>query len=151
MKIAIGADHAGYELKEKLKDHLQKEGYEIVDSGATSYDPDDDYPRFAAAVARAVARGEAERGIVVCDSGIGVDIAANKVPGVRSALVHDEHLARLTREHNDSNVLSLGAMLLDEEKAKRITKAWLETEFSEAERHRRRVGEIEEMEKEMPR
>lgn len=146
MKVAIGADHAGFELKEKLKNYLEDEGYEVHDAGALAYEPLDDYPLYAAPVAEMVASGEADRGILVCDSGIGVDIVANKVPGVRSALVHDEQLAVLTRQHNDTNVLSIGAMFVNEEKAKRIAKNWLETEFSGAERHARRINEIEELE-----
>lgn len=147
MRIAIGADHAGYELKEKLKRYLKGEGYELTDVGAHSYLPHDDYPEYAMAAAEMVANGEADRGILVCDSGIGVDIVANKLPGVRSALVHDEELARITRQHNDTNVLSLGAMFMDEGKAGRIAKNWLETEFSGAERHERRIEEIRELER----
>lgn len=147
MKIAIGADHAGFELKEKLREFLQEEDYEVIDAGALAFEPGDDYPVYAAQVARMVATGEAERGILVCDSGIGVDIVANKFPGVRSALVHDEELARTTRQHNDTNVLSLGAMMINDDKARRIVTNWLETEFSHAERHQRRVEEIEELER----
>ena len=146
MKIAIGADHAGFELKEKLKDYLKSEGYDVVDLGPNEYEPGDDYPLYAAPVARMVGDGEVDRGVLVCDSGIGVDIVANKISGVRSALVNDEELAKLTRMHNDTNVLSLGAMFVDDEKAKRIVKNWLETDFSNAERHMRRIQEIEELE-----
>lgn len=146
MKIAIGADHAGFELKEKLKDYIKQEGHEVVDVGPSEYDPGDDYPLYAAPVAKMVGGGEADRGVLVCDSGIGVDIVANKIQGVRSALVNDEELARLTRQHNNTNVLSLGAMFLDEEKAKRVVKNFLETEFSGAERHERRIKQIEELE-----
>jgi len=149
MKIAIGADHAGYELKEKLKDFLIDENHEVTDVGAATYNRDDDYPIFAAEVGRMVSKGEVDRGIVVCDSGIGVDIVANKFPGVRSALVHDEELAKQTREHNDTNVLALGAMFMDDEKAERIAEIWLETDFSGADRHRRRVEEIERMEQQI--
>jgi ribose 5-phosphate isomerase B len=148
MKIAMGADHAGYELKEKLKEYLKREGYDVIDVGAHEYQPGDDYPVYAAAAAEKVARGEADRGVVVCDSGIGVYIVANKVPGVRSALVHNEDLAARTREHNDTNVLALGSMSLGEDEAKRIAKTWLETAFSHGERHERRVREIEQLEKE---
>lgn len=147
MRIAIGADHAGFQLKEKLREFLQEEDYEVVDVGPSAFDPGDDYPVFAAEVGRMVSGGEAERGVLVCDSGIGVDIVANKFPGVRSALVHDEELARTTRLHNDTNVLSLGAMMVDEDKARRIVTNWLETDFSGEERHQRRVEEIEELER----
>ncbi len=147
MKVAIGADHAGFELKEKLREYLRDEDYEVIDVGPAAFEPGDDYPVYAAQVGRMVSTGEADRGILVCDSGIGVDIVANKFTGVRSALVHDEELARLTRQHNDTNVLSLGAMFLDDDKARRIVSNWLETEFSHAERHQRRVDEIEELER----
>lgn len=147
MKIAIGADHAGYRLKEKIKSFLEMEGHEVVDVGAHIYEPTDDYPQFAIPTAEMVANGEVDRGILVCDSGIGVDIAANKFPGVRSALVHDEQLAVQTRLHNDSNILSLGAMFMDENKANRIVKNWLETEFSGVERHQRRIDEIRNLER----
>lgn len=146
MKIAIGADHAGYELKEKIKDFLVSEGHDVTDVGPKNYDPGDDYPLYAAAAAKMVSEGKVDRGIVICDSGIGVDIVANKLPGVRSALVHDEELAIRTRQHNDTNVLSLGAMYVDAEKAKRIVRNWLETPFSNAERHSRRIRQIEEIE-----
>lgn len=148
MKIAIASDHAGFELKEKLKGFLQQEGHDVVDVGPEAYQPGDDYPKYAGPAAEMVADGKVERGIVICDSGIGVDIVANKVPGVRSALVHDEELAKLTRQHNDTNVLALGSMFVDEDKAARITKNWLETEFSGAERHSRRIGEIANFERE---
>lgn len=147
MKITIAADHAGFELKEKLKDYLMQEGYEVVDVGAHEFQKSDDYPEYAAPAAIMVGNGEVERGILVCDSGIGVDIVANKVPGVRSALVHDEELARITRQHNDTNVLSLGSMFMDEDKAKRIVKNWLDTEFSHVDRHERRVNEITDLER----
>ncbi|MBI2844286.1 MAG: ribose-5-phosphate isomerase [Armatimonadetes bacterium] len=146
MKIAIAADHAGYELKERLKSYLTHEGHNVVDLGPESYEPTDDYPDYAIPAAEMVARGEADRGILVCDSGIGVDIAANKIPGVRSALVHDEELAKLTRQHNDTNVLSLGSMFVDETKARKIVKNWLDTPFSRAERHERRIRKIEKLE-----
>ena len=148
MKIAIASDHAGFDLKEKLKAYLGEEGHDVVDVGPENYEPGDDYPKFAAPAAEMVARGDADRGIVICDSGIGVDIVANKVPGIRSALVHDEELAKLTREHNDSNVLALGTIFVDEEKAKRIADNWLNTDFSGAERHTRRINQIADIEKE---
>lgn len=147
MKIAIGADHAGFELKEKLREFLQEEDYEIIDVGPTAFQPGDDYPIYAAQVGRLVSTGEVDRGILVCDSGIGVDIVANRFPGVRSALVHDEEMAKITRQHNDSNVLSLGAMIVDPDKAQRIVTNWLETEFTHAERHQRRIEEIEELDR----
>jgi ribose 5-phosphate isomerase B len=148
MRISIAADHAGFELKEKLKDYLEQQGNEVEDAGPKAFQPGDDYPDYAGPAAEMVGTGKVERGIVICDSGIGVDIVANKIPGVRSALVHDEELAKLTRQHNDSNVLALGALFVDEEKAKRIVKNWLETPFSGAERHERRIAKIKQFEKE---
>lgn len=149
MKIAIGADHAGFELKEQIREMLEDEDYEVIDVGPFEFDKDDDYPIYAGNVAKAVSEGEADRGILVCDSGIGVDIVANKFPGVRSALVHDEELAKITRIHNNSNVLSLGSLFVDEDKAARIVHNWLETEFSGADRHERRIHEISEIEKQL--
>lgn len=149
MKIAIGADHAGFHMKENLKEYLKQEGHDVVDVGALEYKPGDDYPAYAATAAEMVANGDADRGIVVCDTGIGVDIVANKIPGVRSALVHNTELATRTREHNDTNVLSLGAVTLDYDTARQISKIWLETPFSDAERHKRRIQEIEELEDEL--
>lgn len=149
MKIAIGSDHAGFELKERIRGMLEDEDYEVIDAGPHEYDKYDDYPIYAGQVAKMVSEGEADRGILVCDSGIGVDIVANKFPGVRSALVHEERLAKTTREHNDSNVLCLGALFVDEAKAEQIVHNWLETEFSGAERHKRRVHEIEEIENQL--
>lgn len=146
MRIAIAADHAGYYLKEKLKDYLRQEGYQLIDVGAYSFDQSDDYPDFAASAASKVSEGEADRAILICDSGIGVDIVANKFPGVRSALVNDEELAKLTRQHNDTNALALASMYLDESKARRIVRNWLDTPFSNADRHARRLRKIREIE-----
>ena len=147
MKVALGADHAGFELKEKIKQFLVEQGHEPADAGAMSFDPGDDYPFFAEKAAEMVADGKADRGIVVCNTGIGVDIVANKVPGVRSALVHNEELAKRTRQHNDTNVLALGAMFLDEDQARGIVQNWLDTDFSGADRHSRRIREIADIER----
>lgn len=149
MKIAIGADHAGFELKERIRGLLEDEDYEVIDEGPYEFQQFDDYPIYAEKVARLVSRGEVERGILVCDSGIGVDIVANKFPGVRSALVHDPELAKITRQHNNTNVLSLGAMFIEPEKAEQIVRNWLETDFSNAERHERRIAEIEALERQL--
>lgn len=146
MKIAIGADHAGYEEKEKIKETLSSLGVEIVDFGTDS--PESvDYPPFAERVARAVADGEADRGILFCGSGQGMAIAANKVKGVRAALAWNPEIAALSRRHNDANVLSLPARFIDPLTAAETVKAFLESEF-EGGRHERRVREIEEIEKE---
>lgn len=145
MKIAMGADHAGFELKQKLKQHLQSLGFEVQDEGTNSTESVD-YPDFARAVGEDVTRKTTERGILVCGSGIGMAIAANKVPGVRAASVSSEQEARLSREHNDANVLAIGARLLDESTAMNIVDTWLKTEFAGG-RHQRRVDKITEIER----
>jgi ribose 5-phosphate isomerase B len=140
MMIAIGSDHAGFELKEKIKSELARQGFHLTDAG-TSSTASVDYPDFAKAVGESVARGESERGILVCGSGIGMAIAANKVPGVRAANVSSELEAQLSREHNDANVLALGARLLGEGTAFKIIETWLRTAFAGG-RHQRRVDKI---------
>ena len=142
MKIAIGADHGGFPLKEELADILRQAGHEVEGLGAHQYDSQDDYPDFALAVARAVVDGQARRGIVVCGSGVGASVAANKVKGARAALCHDTYSARQGVEHDDLNVLCLGGHVVGIELAKDITKAYLEAEFSGEERHRRRLSKI---------
>jgi ribose 5-phosphate isomerase B len=140
MKIAIGSDHAGYEGKERAKRALESLGVEVSDRG--TYGPESvDYPDFGAAVGRAVAAGEVERGVLLCGSGIGVSIAANKIAGVRAALCWNEETARLARQHNDANVLCLGARLIEPEEATRIIRAFVETDF-EGGRHQRRVDKL---------
>lgn len=151
MKIAIGSDHAGFELKESLRGMLEDEDYEVIDVGPFELDENDDYPVYGAEVARKVSAGEADRGILICDTGIGMDIVANKFPAVRSALVHDMQLARLTRQHNDSNVLCLGALFTDSAQAERIVRNWLEEPFSNAERHKRRIAQIADLERQLVR
>jgi ribose 5-phosphate isomerase B len=138
--VAIGADHGGYELKEQLKAHLRAWGYVVLDKG-TDGPSAVDYPDFAEAVARAVAAGDAWRGVVLDSAGIGSSIAANKVPGVRAALCYDRATARNSREHNDANVLSLGAKLISPETAREILAVWLATPFAGG-RHARRVEKI---------
>ena len=142
MKVAIGADHAGFPLKEELAEILRKAGHEVEDLGAHQYDSHDDYPDFALAVARTVAAGGARRGIVVCGSGVGASVAGNKVKGVRAALCHDTYSARQGVEHDDLNVLCLGGRIIGIELAKEIVKAYLEAEFSGEERHQRRLSKI---------
>ncbi len=141
MKIAIGCDHGGYELKEKIKGFLSENGYEFEDYGTYSEDSVD-YPEYGKKVGQAVVDGKADKGIVVCGTGIGISIAANKVNGVRAALVHDLKSAALTRQHNDSNVLAIGGRIVDHDLAIEITKTWLTTEF-EGGRHLRRIEKIE--------
>ncbi|MGH9510122.1 MAG: ribose 5-phosphate isomerase B [Terriglobales bacterium] len=146
MKVSIGADHAGFELKEKIRKLLGDQGIEVVDEGTHSVDSVD-YPDYARKVAEAVARSEAQRGILVCGSGIGMAMAANKVHGVRAAHVTSEHEARLSREHNDANVLTLGARFLDDATAQRIVQAFLCARFDGG-RHQRRVEKITAIERE---
>ena len=146
MRIAIGADHAGYELKEHLKATLSADGHTVVDCGTDSTESVD-YPQFCAAVGRLVTAGEVERGIVLGGSGQGEQIAANKVPGVRAALCNDLYLARLSREHNDANVLAMGGRVVASGLADEILRLWLATPF-EGGRHQRRLDQIAELEKE---
>jgi ribose 5-phosphate isomerase B len=146
MKIAIGCDHGAFALKTLLVSHLEKKGYTVVDFGTHSEDSCD-YPEFAAAAAKAVAAGECQRGIVLCTTGIGVSIVANKVRGIRCALLHDVDTARLTRLHNDTNMIALGAALMEQSLALSIVDTWLETPFSNDARHQRRINQITELEK----
>ncbi len=140
MRISIGADHAGFPLKEELKDFLASEGHEVIDVGTDSTDPVD-YPRFCAAAARAVADGRADRGIVLGGSGQGEQIVANKIDGIRASLCHDLFTARLAREHNDANVLGMGARVIAPTYAREIVRLWLQTPFTGG-RHERRIDEI---------
>ena len=146
MKIGIGCDHGGFDLKEDIVAHLCEEGYEVKDFG--TFDKSSvDYPDYAVMVAESVARGECERGIVICTTGIGMSIAANKVHGIRCALVTDEYSAKMTREHNDANVLALGANVTAVVRAKGIVDIWLSEPFSHGERHQRRIDKISAYEK----
>lgn len=140
MRVALGADHGGYRLKEAIKGWLDEMGVEWVDCGTHSADSVD-YPDYALEVARRVAGGECDRGILVCGTGIGMCIVANKVPGIRAALCHDVFSARATREHNDSNVLTLGERVVGEGLARAIVETWLSTPFAGG-RHARRVEKI---------
>ena len=143
--VALGADHAGFQLKEALKGWLIEHGYQVVDHGTHSAESVD-YPDYAAQVGEAVADHKVERGVLVCGTGIGMTIAANKVPGVRAALCSDIYTARMSREHNDANVLTLGGRLMGPEMALDILKMWLETDFA-GDRHRRRIGKIADLER----
>lgn len=142
MKISMGCDHGGYGLKEKVKKYLEENGYEVADCGCYSKESCD-YPEFAGKAAWMVANGETEKGIVICTTGIGVSIVANKVKGIRCALCHNEHTATMTRLHNNANMLAMGAGEVSEEEALKITEIFLTTEFSREERHMRRVAQIE--------
>lgn len=140
--IAVASDHGGFDLKATVITHLKEQGYEVKDFG--TFDKKScDYPDYARPAAEAVAAGEAEKGIVICTTGIGVSIVANKVHGIRCALRHDVTGARLTRQHNDANVLAMGAGLIGENTALDIVDTFLHTDFSNGERHLRRIGKIE--------
>lgn len=143
MKIVIGNDHAGYEMKEALKAKLEGEGYEVMDVGTYTTESCD-YPKYGHAVGKAVASGEADRGIAICGTGIGISISANKVPGIRAALVTSVWQAEMTKRHNDANVLCMGARVSDQQLAFDMVDAWLNTEF-EGDRHLRRINEIEDL------
>ena len=141
MKIAVGCDHGALALKNKLVSHLEAKGFEVKDFGTYTLDSCD-YPEFAGAAAKAVASGECEKGIVLCTTGIGVSIAANKVKGIRCALLSDLMTAKLTREHNDTNMMALGAGVVGEMLALQIADMWLGTEFSGDARHQRRINKL---------
>jgi ribose 5-phosphate isomerase B len=146
VRVAVGSDHAGFPLKRDLQQYLKELGHDVEDLGTDSEEPVD-YPRFCAAVGRAVRDGRAERGVVLGGSGQGEQIAANKVRGVRAALCNELFTARLSREHNDANVLSMGARIVAPELAREILRTWLETSFAGG-RHERRIRQIEDIERE---
>lgn len=145
MKIAIGADHGGYRLKDEIVPFILSLGHEIEDLGCDCTQSVD-YPDYAMPVADRVASGQADRGILICGTGIGMSIAANKIPGIRCALVHDLFSAKATREHNDSNVLAMGERVIGPGVAQEIIRVWLETSFSQGERHVARVNKLKQIE-----
>ncbi|HPV07195.1 MAG: ribose 5-phosphate isomerase B [Aggregatilineales bacterium] len=148
MEVVVGADHAGYELKEVIKAYLKEKGYDVIDVGTDSLEAVD-YPDFARAVGEEVLRGEGRRGVLICGSGVGASIAANKIPGIRAAICHDTYSARQGVEHDDMNVLTLGGRIIGVEVAKELVNAFLSAEFSRnEERHVRRVGKIKAIERE---
>ena len=146
MKIAIGCDHGALELKNTVKAHLEKRGFEVSDFG-TYTSQSCDYPDFASAAARAVASGECEKGIVLCTTGIGVSIAANKIPGIRCALLSDVWSAKMTRLHNDTNMMALGAGVVGPSLALELVDVWMDTPFSGEARHQRRIDKVMDLEK----
>jgi ribose 5-phosphate isomerase B len=148
MKIAIGCDHAGFELKEILARQISGDGHEVVDVGAKQFDANDDYPDAAAALARAVAGGKAERGILICGSGVGASVAANKIRGVRAGLCHDAYSAHQGVEHDDVNVLCLGARVIGVAVAEELVRVFLGARFTGEERHARRLRKTQALEKE---
>jgi ribose 5-phosphate isomerase B len=145
MKIGLGSDHAGFELKEDLRAYLAGQKIEFLDLGAKD-ENSVDYPDIGASVAEKVSRGEVDRGILICGSGIGMSIVANRFPGVRAALCHDVYTSRMSREHNDANLLVLGGRLLGKGLAREVLKVWLTTEF-EGGRHQKRLDQITALEK----
>ena len=142
MKIGIAADHGGFELKELLAGVMRAAGHELVDFGAFHYDPQDDYPDFVEPLARAVAAGEVERGLAVCGSGVGAAIVANKISGVRSALITESYSARQGVEHDDMNLMCIGGRVIGPELAKELLEAFLRARFTGEERHRRRLAKV---------
>lgn len=145
MRIAIGSDHAGFSLKRTLVEALREGGHEVIDVGTDS-DAAVDYPDYAEAVAVAVRRGTVDRGVMICGSGVGASVAANKVPGVRAAICHDTFSAHQGVEHDDMNILVLGARIIGAALAAEVLEAFLGARFSDAERHRRRIGKIRRLE-----
>ena len=146
MKISVGCDHGALALKTQVVAHLEKQGHEVKDFG-TYTSASCDYPEFAAAAARAVASGECEKGIVLCTTGIGVSMSANKIDGIRCALLSDVWSAKMTRLHNDTNMMALGAGVVGENLALEIADTWLRTEFSGEARHQRRIDKVMDLEK----
>jgi RpiB/LacA/LacB family sugar-phosphate isomerase len=146
MRIALAADHAGFELKERMAAHLKGAGFEVMDLGTGNEEPVD-YPDFALAIGEALREGRAERGILICGSGVGACVAVNKIKGIRAGLCHDTYSAHQGVEHDDINVLCLGARVIGEELAKELVTAFLSAKFTGEERHRRRLAKIEEIEK----
>jgi len=147
MRIVVGSDHAGFDLKEAIKRYIETVGHSIVDVGTNSTAAVD-YPDFARALAEAVARGDGERGVLICGSGVGASIAANKIPGIRAAICHDSYSAHQGVEHDDMNVLTLGARIIGEELAKDLVRNFLIAEFSHDERHVRRLNKVKQIEAE---
>ncbi len=148
MRVAVGMDHGGYPLKEFILEELRKEGHDVVDVGAFNLEPTDDYPDFSRAVGEAILSGVAERGVLVCGSGVGAAVAANKMKGIRASVCHDHYSAHQGVEHDDMNVLCLGARIIGSEMAADLIRAFLSAQFSGEPRHERRLKKIEEMEAE---
>jgi len=142
MRVAVGADHAGFALKQQVLEWLKQSGHDVVDVGALEFDPVDDYPDSAVAVAESVRDGGAERGIIVCGSGIGAGMAANKIRGIRAGVCHDTYSAHQGVEHDDMNVLCLGGRIIGVEPAKEIVNAFLSARFIDEEKYRRRLGKV---------
>jgi ribose 5-phosphate isomerase B len=146
MKLVMGADHAGFELKQNLVAYVRDLGHEVLDVGARNATEPDDYPDFAEAVGNALRNHQAERGILVCGSGVGVSVAANKIPGIRAAVCHDTYSAHQGVEHDDMNVLVIGSRIVASELARELVKNFLAAKFSGEERHRRRLEKVKALE-----
>jgi ribose 5-phosphate isomerase B len=146
MRVALGGDHAGFALKQELMDYLKELGHEVMDVGAHRPDPNDDYPDFAREVAESIVKGEAERGVIICGSGVGASVAANKIPGIRAGLCHDTYSAHQGVEHDDMNVLVVGARVIGAAMARELVHAYLNAMFTGEERHRRRVQKVKALE-----
>ncbi|MDD5262484.1 MAG: RpiB/LacA/LacB family sugar-phosphate isomerase [Methylacidiphilales bacterium] len=149
MKIGIAADHGGFKIKAQIQSELEKQGFQVVDFGPHQLDPADDYPDYGIPAAEAVARHEVDRSILICNNGIGMCMLANKIPGIRAALVYNEHCALNTREHHDSNVLCLGGQEFCPEQLLKFTNIWLHTDFAGG-RHERRMNKIAVLDKQLP-
>jgi ribose 5-phosphate isomerase B len=147
MRIAIGADHAGFAMKEEVVALLRELGHDVVDVGAHHAYPSDDYPDFAEAVGKAIIEGKAERGVLICGSGVGVSVAANKLPGIRAAVCHDAYSAHQGVEHDNMNVLVLGSRIIGPELARELVRIYLAARFSGEERHRRRLAKVDAIER----
>ena len=148
MRIAVGGDHAGFAMKGDMVSHLETAGHHVLDLGPERYDPDDDYPDFARVVAEAVVSGKAERGVLVCGSGVGACVAANKVAGIRASVCHDTYSAHQGVEHDDMNMLCLGARIIGFEVAREVVNAFTAARYSGEARHERRLGKVRAMEEE---
>ena len=151
MKIAIGGDHWGYGVKPGLAEFLQNLGHEVSDVGAHTHDPADDYPDYAKALADLVSSGGADRGVLICGSGVGASVAANKVRGIRAAMCHDTYSAHQGVEHDDMNVLCLGSRIIGDELAREVVSAFVSAKFTGEERHQRRLNKVLAMEAEFGR
>ena len=147
MKVVIGSDHAGFDLKNEMGELLRKEGHEVLDVGAHVQNPADDYPDFAEALGLALLAGKAERGVLICGSGVGASVAANKLPGIRAGMCHDTYSAHQGVEHDDINVLVLGSRVIGVALAEDLIKSFMSAAFSNGERHVRRLGKVKAIEK----
>ena len=147
MKLAVGADHAGFDMKSQIVSWLQASGHEVIDVGAHDLDPADDFPDFAEAVGLSLTRGQAQRGVMICGSGVGAAIASNKVAGIRASLCHDSYTARQGVEHNDMNVICLGGRVIGIETAKEVISAFVGASFIPEDRFQRRIDKVSAIEK----